>query len=370
VSYDAIIAGAGPAGSSLAILLAEQGFSVLLAEAKPGPAHKLCGEFLSPESRALFDDLGIAEDVRAAGAVSIGRLHLSGTRHPGFDVELEEAALGLSRFAFDALLVNAAARAGAEVRYGSAVQEVEGSFEDGFRVRIGDAEYGAGMVFGAYGRAGVLDRKLGRDPGPEPSGLVGFKAHFEGDGPVESIEMHAFNGGYCGLSPVEGGRTNVCWLARVDCLREDGGSPEDMMTGSMRSNARLQERLRGLKQVTDFSAVAQVSLRARSRFEGDVCMVGDAAAMIAPFCGDGMAMAMQTARMVARLSGEMLHGHLSATRFREAYEAGWRRHFSRRLVLGRILHAVFSRHRLAGFGIRTGSAVPAVTRWFIRHTRG
>jgi flavin-dependent dehydrogenase len=372
---DVIVIGGGLAGCSAARQLAGRGLDVLLLEKGSYPRHKLCGEFLSPEVRRSFRRLGVADAVREAGAHTIDTARLTApggqdTRHP-----LPDAALGLSRYRLDALLFDRARAAGADARTGARVREVRGSLADGFAVSTADETHAARVVLGAYGKQGVLDRTLDRSFRDAPSNTVAFKAHYRPVGPEAalpgSIEMHAVPGGYCGCSHVEEGRVNVCWIATTDALKAAGGRPDDMVERALPQNPALAERLDGLERVSErFEAVSQVCLAPRTCFERDVCMIGDTAGMIAPLCGNGMAMALRAADLAVPLAAGFVEGRHDADAFRSGYRKVWRSEFGTRMAVGRRIHAAAFRPGLAGWLVRACRWVPGLARTLIRTTRG
>jgi flavin-dependent dehydrogenase len=203
---------------------------------------------------------------------------------------------------------------------------------------------------------------------------VGFKAHFAGPAasPLQNtIELHSAPGGYCGLSPVEDGRINVCWIGHTDALTDAGGTPQAMLNERLRQNPVLDDRLQGLTRVSDqFEAVSQVPLMPKSRFAGGVCMIGDSAGMIAPLCGDGMAMALRTADLVTPLAAAYLDDRRSASAFRHAYRRKWTDRFGRRMRLGRWIHAAAFRRGAARLLVQGCRLLPPLARWLIRTTRG
>jgi len=373
MDYDAIIIGGGLAGCSTALQLARRGHSVVLFEKGTYPRQKLCGEFLSPEVRASFRHLGLTDQIQAEGATAIQQARLTAANGTETTHALPEPAVGLSRYALDALLYRTACEAGVEGHPGTRVTDVQGSLEDGFAVTAEGTPVTGRIVIGAHGRRGALDRTLDRPFLNEQSPYVAFKAHYAGPAAEAlsgTIELHSAPGGYCGLSPVEAGRINVCWIGRVDALTSAGGTPTAMLTQHLRQNAALDERLHGLERVSEgFEAVSQVPLMPKERFVDDVCMVGDAAGMIAPLCGDGMGMALQTADLAAPLLDRFLRER-DASPFRHDYRAAWRDAFGQRMRLGRWAHAAAFRPRAAQALIRACRWMPPFARWLIRSTRG
>ncbi len=372
--YDALIIGGGLAGCSTALQLARAGYDVVLAEQSTYPRHKLCGEFLSPEAQSSFRRLGVLGAVQGAGTAPIDRAVLTAPSGTTTEHALPDTALGLSRYQLDRLLFRRACTAGVDGRPGTRVTDVQGSLEEGFAVTAGAETLDARLVFGAYGRRGRLDRALERPFLEQRPPYVGFKAHYAGPSAsalADTIELHSAPGGYCGLSPVENNRINVCWIGHTDALKEAGGTPTAMLNETLRQNPVLDERLRGLTRASkQFEAVSQVPLMPKSRFADDVCMIGDAAGMIAPLCGDGMAMALRTADLVSPYASDFLDGRRSAASFRTAYRSAWSDAFGRRMRLGRWIHAAAFRPGAARLLVQTCRFLPPLARWLIHATRG
>ncbi len=368
---DVTIIGAGPAGSASAIFLARRGYSVLLLEAKRYPLHKLCGEFLSMESIDLLRRLNVLQKLEAAGARPMRSVRISPAHGGSFSCPLPGTALGVSRKAMDALLAGEAERAGADVRMGTPVRLVNGMLGDGFEVATRHETFRSRAVIGAFGKRSRLDGVMDRPFVKEKSSLVAFKAHYGGLDLGETVELYTFRGGYCGLAPVEDGRTNVCWIARAEDLKSAGGDPDAMIAEMLRENTELAHRFNRLQRVVeDFSAAAQVSFTVKGAFARDVCMVGDAAAMIAPLCGDGMAMALRSAELASEALDGYLSGSANATDLKSQYAIAWRREFGFRLRLGSWVHAILSRPALAGMGVTACRLAPPLGRWVVRATRG
>jgi flavin-dependent dehydrogenase len=368
---DVIVVGGGLAGCSAAAQLADQGFDVLLLEKGTYPRHKLCGEFLSPEAQRSFRALGVLDAVRDAGAHPITQTRVTTPSGAASTNRLPGTALGLSRYRLDRLLAERAGAAGADVRTGTRVRQIEGSLAEGFCVITPDATHTARLVLGAYGKRGTLDRTLDRPFLKASAPYVAFKAHYGGAEVPHTIELHSFPGGYCGCSHVEDGRLNVCWIARTDALKEAGGAPDVMIDRALRASPALDARLDGLTRRTErFEAVSQVPIGRKTCFAGDVCMIGDTAGMIAPLCGDGMAMALQSADLVVPRAADWLHGRTSSSAFRKAYRNAWRTTFGLRMRLGLWANAAAFHDGWDEALVRAFRYLPPLERWVIRATRG
>lgn len=374
--HDAIIIGAGLAGSSMAIQLAERGHSVLLLEQQHFPLHKLCGEFLSVEVTEIFGRLGILDAVRTAGAVPIQKASLSTSTGESFDGQLPGTALGLSRYALDKILWDRASEAGARCLDRTPVTAVRGSLDDGFVVSTADRQYRSKLVFGAYGKRSRLDGQLGRAFAAKPSPFVAGKAHYRGHHNVKAVELHAFPGGYCGLSAIESGLINVCWIGHAGLMQAAAG-PARSSRGELsslavlRRNHFLVSRLQGMDRVGGSSrSLSRISFALKGHFDRDVWMIGDTAGMIAPLCGDGMAMALGSADLAAPIAKAFLSNSLDSSVLRRRYRSDWNRVFRRRLQLGRCLHQGFLHPSIARLAVGLCNRQPALGNALIRATRG
>ncbi|GAB5519832.1 MAG: NAD(P)/FAD-dependent oxidoreductase [Rhodothermales bacterium] len=373
--FDAIVIGAGLAGCASALLLLEAGYRVAVFERSRLPRHKLCGEFLSTEVQATFKRLGVLGIVMANGAVPIRRTRLTASDGSALTATLPGTALGISRYRLDAILLQAVEDRGGHVWQETPVVQVSGSMEDGFKVFSRTTTFEAAVVIGAYGRRDTLDRKLDRDFIDERTPLMGFKAHFvatdESLDLEDWIELHAFEGGYCGMSHVENGLVNACWITHRDTFHAAGSTPDGMMASTFASNPALAARFTQLRQVSkQFEAVSQITFVNKPLVEQGVLMVGDAAGMIAPLCGDGMGMALTGAEVLAEALVPFMKNDVSARAAQRRYERSWQRAYATRMRLSRILHQLYVRPAFASTVLRVGQRIPTLAQALIRATRG
>ena len=255
------IAGAGPAGTSAAIALALNGARVLLIEEKKFPRAKLCGEFISPECLTHFKRLGVMDQMLDAGGTSIGETVFYSRRGSSVAVPSEwfksgTNALGLSRSEMDHQLLERAKSAGVEVLEDAHASRliranVKGR-EDvrGIQVRTGgvtrDCE--SLLTIDATGRTRALARQLvkpraGQSRMTKP--LVAFKAHLENARVAEgACEIYFYKGGYGGLSGVEGGVSNLCFIVAAKDVRRCGSEPELVMREVVMKNPRAAAHAR------------------------------------------------------------------------------------------------------------------------------
>lgn len=387
------ILGGGLAGSALAATLARAGRDVVLLEKSFFPRDKLCGEFLSPESSRLLEELECLEDLRVHDPAEIHHARFSVPPRRSLksllDVALPAPALGVSRRVLDACLFEAAGRHGAQTICGANVRSVErsksGAFTTGVRFRphpnsrvTENLTVQSRLVVAAYGRRTHLDHALHRPMNsPSASQLVAFKQHHRpqknaaGDALQESlrncVEIHTFEGGYCGLNFVESGTVNVCTLFDNRLLR-GLKTPRWSQISELLSaqNSHLARRLRALvPEETPTQAVAQISLTLKERHREGVLFIGDAASMIAPLVGDGQAMALESGMLL----GELILQKYPKIPTR-AWEWQWRRNFEMRLRLGQGLQQLSLQPALAAGALELAVRWPGLTNFLVRRTRG
>src|SRR4030095_11779060 len=121
---DAAVLGAGLAGSSLAKSLADKGWETLLLDRQSFPRHKVCGEFLSPESQSTLHALGINESISGLGHREIERIRIIFENGAEMELALPGKAWGLSRYTLDSALHQAAVQAGATLQTGATITAV------------------------------------------------------------------------------------------------------------------------------------------------------------------------------------------------------------------------------------------------------
>jgi flavin-dependent dehydrogenase len=304
--HDALVIGGGMAGAALARHLAAAGRDVLLLERQPGPHDKVCGEFLSGEAVLYLRQLGL--DPVALGAVPVERVTLTrGNRSQS--CSLPFPAFSLSRRRLDEALLVAAADAGATLRRGVAARALERR-GDGWQARLDTGEnIAAREVFLCTGKHDL--RGWRRPPGPQPD-LLGFKLHLRLH-PAQvaalgrGVEIALFSGGYAGLQPVEGGRANLCLLVRRARFAALGSQWQTLLEDMTRASPHLSCRMDGAAPLWERPlAIAAIPYGFVQR-QGDGCWrLGDQAAVIPSFAGEGMSIALHSAALAAAcyLKGE------------------------------------------------------------------
>ena len=342
MNQDALVIGGGLAGSMAALELARAGRHVVLVEKSKGPHDKVCGEFLSRESLHYLKRHKV--DLLALGAVPIESVRLI-TKHFAGQAELPFAAMSLTRRKLDEELLRLAALTGVEVHRNACVNslEREGStwsayLRDG---RVLQARH-------ALLATGKHDLRGWTRPQGTHRGLVGFKMYYRltADQALElghAVELILFPGGYAGLQPVEQGAANLCLLIHEDRLRQAGSNWAGLLAHLLEHSPGLAKRLRGATPLLGAPlAAASIPYGHMQRTASDdLWRVGDQAAVIPSFCGDGMAIALHSGALAA---AHLLQGHTA-----DAYQRRLHQQLSLRLwAATRLSQALVSRPQVAG----------------------
>jgi flavin-dependent dehydrogenase len=365
---DIIIIGGGLAGLVSAIHLSKAGLTVTLIEKDEYPRHKVCGEYISNEVLPYLQYLGA--DPMATGAKKIDRFLLSTTRGKTIETTLPLGGFGVSRYTLDLFLMQKALENNCTVIQDSVSDVV---FEnDGFRITTKAAEvYCAKMVIGAFGKRSNLDVKLNRSFIHNHSPFVAVKTHMQGNFADDLVALHNFDGGYCGVSQVENGNGNVCYISNYKSFQQYKNM-ESFQQQVMCKNPHLKTIFENALPVFEKPlTISQISFSNKSTVENHMLMCGDAAGMIHPLCGNGMAMAIHSAKIA---SERIIDYFNSITRSRQAletaYELQWDATFKKRITTGRVLQTFFGKDNLARAVMYGLTHIPGVLPAIIRQTHG
>ncbi|WP_343321967.1 NAD(P)/FAD-dependent oxidoreductase [Sphingobacterium multivorum] len=364
---DVIIIGGGLAGLTSALHLSKQGFSVTLIEKHDFPRHKVCGEYVSNEVLPYLHWLQV--DVESLRPTHIRELEFTTEGGQMNRVRLPLGGIGISRYALDDLLYQRVKGTGCTI----VIATVTGvSFSnDTFAVSFQDQVLRSKIVLGAYGKRSNVDQLLSRDFITKTSPWMAVKAHYSGDFPNDLIALHHFEGGYCGISKVEDDQINLCYLADVKTFKRYKNIG-DYQKYVLSKNRHLQCFFEQSRLLFDKPlAISQFSFDQKSAVENHMLMIGDTAGLIHPFCGNGMAMAIHSAKMASELIVDYYHGHIdSRQQLEQSYVSQWKGTFRRRLLIGRLLSGVL-RHKI-GTAVLMKATVffPKILSWMIKQTHG
>ena len=354
---DTVVVGASLAGSAAALVLARCGARVAVVDKATFPRPKTCGELFSPDGVAALARLGLDGEVRAAGAATIRRFAL--VRPDGGRVRgrLPAPALSLSRERLDGIVLEGARRADATFHLGEAVTSIEGSLAEGFTVKTPARTLESRTVLGAWGRYSPLDGRLGRPFFGAPATLFGFKKFLVGESGArlaDHVVLHIFRGGYLGLSLVEEGRVSLGALATPAVAQEAHHDFDRLLARLSAGSPALAADLAGLTPEPGPALVSEpVHLGPRGAMWGDILLAGDAAGVVDPYTGSGMALALRTGEAAGALLAEHAAGRVAATDLASEWARRWRAVTGNVFFFSRLFRPVFLG------GLATRLVVPA-----------
>lgn len=364
--------GGGLAGLTMSIQLADLGYRVVLLEKEQYPFHKVCGEYISLESWDFLSSLGL--DLEALQVSKITRLEVTTTGTAKLEQTLPLGGFGISRYRLDQSLVTIARNKGVEVREATKVIDVRFG-EDEFMVDCGSDAIRARVACGAFGKRANLDVKWKRgfiaSTKKSLNNYVGVKYHVSGDFPRDTISLHTFEGGYCGLVRIEDDRYCLCYLTKASNLQKSGNSIMEMERQILSANPSLRLILQQCVKLYDAPlTISQISFDQKKQVEDHKLMIGDAAGMITPLCGNGMSMAMHAGKIAVKHIDSFLRNQGSREEMEQGYTIEWNTTFAKRLATGRRIQSMFGRRWLTGLLVGITSRIPLLTKWLIRQTHG
>lgn len=369
--YDVAIIGGGLAGLAASIQLAKAGYSVVLFEKEKYPFHKVCGEYISLESWNFLQHLGVP--LEQMNLPVIDTLLLTAPGGQSFTTRLPLGGFGISRYTLDGTLAGIAKQSGVQVMEETRIDEVQ--FDDGFQLFFRSGSITAKACCAAYGKRSNLDIKWKRDflrsTNKRLDNYIAIKYHIKTNWKENVIGLHNFEDGYCGISKIEDDKFCLCYLTRAESLRKAENRIQQLQQNILYGNPHLKNIFLTSEFCEGFPvAISQVSFKKKQPVENHMLMMGDTAGMITPLCGNGMSIALHTAKIAAALIRQFLEGEISRAEMEQAYEKEWQRHFSKRLRTGRVLQQFFGSTRLSNSFVHTFRIFPSLARPLIKMTHG
>ncbi|HEX8504737.1 MAG TPA: FAD-dependent oxidoreductase [Hymenobacter sp.] len=368
---DILLIGGGLAGLAAALDLAGRGHRVAVVERKQYPFHKVCGEYVSNEVLPYLRRLHADPAQLAPAAITQFLLSAPGGRT--LTAPLDLGGFGVSRYVLDDFLYQQAVARGVTFYLKSTVTDVAfDAATDQHRVALADGrELTARVVLGTYGKRANLDRQLHRGFFTQRSAYLGVKYHLRLPGfPRDLIALHNFADGYAGISAIEGDKLCFCYLTTRANLRQHG-TIAAMEQEVLKKNPRIREIL-GAAEVLypQPEVINEISFAPKQPVEQHILMCGDAAGLITPLCGNGMAMALHGAALAAEATHRFLSSKTSREGMETAYSQGWKAQFGARLRMGRAVQRLFGGPLLSEAVVGSLRHWPGGVRALMRQTHG
>ncbi len=375
--YDVAIVGGGLAGLSTSIQLSKAGYSVVLFEKEKFPFHKVCGEYISLESWNFLQKLGLSLD--KMDLPIIDTLHLSAPDGGSFFTKLPLGGFGISRYLLDASLAKIAKSNGVTLVEETRVENV--AFNGMFIIQYSsknkrdNQSVNSKVCLAAYGKRSNLDVKWKRSfllhQNKRLENYVGIKYHVQTDLKENIIGLHNFDNGYCGISKIEWNKFCLCYMTNAKNFKKSNNNIQQLEKEVLLNNPVLKTIMSNCKIIEEFPiTISQISFNKKNQIEKHVLMLGDAAGMIAPLCGNGMSMALHSSKIAVLHVINYLENKISRAQLEHNYQEQWLQAFAGRVRMGRVLQQFFGKPFLTNMFVGLFKTFPFLAASIIKKTHG
>ncbi|HEU4884482.1 MAG TPA: NAD(P)/FAD-dependent oxidoreductase [Longimicrobium sp.] len=351
MTWDAIVVGGGPAGSASAALLAADGWRVLVIDRAHFPRRKPCAECINPAGVAALRRLGALDAVMAAGPARLDGWRIASDGGASFLGRFSGGVHGIAlpRETLDAILLDHARAAGAEVRTGIKVTDLLRDDDGGVRgVVAGEEEIAGRVVIGADGLRSVVLRRLGLLARAPRLRKLALTAHVRGMPDMGGCgQVRARGRGCVGVAEVGGGLANVTVVVPDEQAHEVGGHADAYFDAALRESGFVDA-----ERVDDVLATGPFDCPVRSAVADGALLVGDAAGYYDPFTGQGIYRALRGAELATQTLGVALRAGDTSAAALMPYERARRRTFGPGERLQKVVEAFVSRPRLLRWAAR------------------
>lgn len=371
-SFDIAIIGGGLAGLALSIQCGKAGFKTILFEKEIYPFHRVCGEYISLESKDFLESLGLP--VTEMRLPVISRLMVTSPNGNTIEQKLDLGGFGISRYLVDYELYKLAKDAGVMVAEGIKVDDI--SYENNsFTIYSAMGNIKASVAAGCFGKRSNIDvkwkRKFISGKNKRLNNYIGVKYHIKTDWPDDLIALHNFKDGYCGISKIEEDKCCLCYLTTALNLKENENSIATLEANVLSANPHLQHILKNAEKLfPEPVTIAQISFAAKKQVENHVLMIGDAGSMITPLCGNGMSMALHGSKIAFHAIEKFLLNKINRDEMETQYNRQWKIHFFKRLTIGRIIQQLFGKRWATNLFIKAIRPFPRFIKYLIKQTHG
>ncbi|MEJ0054273.1 MAG: NAD(P)/FAD-dependent oxidoreductase [Bacteroidota bacterium] len=364
-----IIAGGGLAGLICSIHLTRAGVPCQLIEKQSYPFHRVCGEYISNEVVPYLKSLEAYPEALQPSAIQ--KFQLTSVNGKAAFMPLDLGGFGISRYAFDFFLYQKAKQSGVDFMIDTEVEKI--AFDsDSFIVNTNREKLESDVVIGSFGKRSKLDVQLRRSFIQKRSPYVGVKYHVRLKSfPADLIALHNFKEGYCGISHVEEDIINLCYLTHRKNLKSYGNI-RSMEEAVLFQNPFLKKIFNESTFLFDKpETINEISFETKAPVEQHILMAGDAAGMITPLCGNGMAMAIHSAKILSEHILRFCHDkNYSRAQMEYDYTSAWNRLFKRRLQAGRLIQQLFGDVWTSNVAVNMARYTPVVANYLMRKTHG
>jgi menaquinone-9 beta-reductase len=362
-----VIIGGGLSGLIAAHCLIRKNISVTVLEKKEYPFHRVCGEYISNETIPFLKSLEIFP--HQFNPPAINQLQLTSVNGREAILNLDLGGFGISRYSFDHFLYEKAKELGVQFHLNTEADSV--AYEnDQFEIKSLKESFRADVVIGSFGKRSKMDVSLERNFIQKRSPYVGVKYHIRTQHPDNRIALHNFKNGYCGISNIEEGKSTLCYLTHRDNVKRFGNI-KTMEEEVVYKNPFLKSIFTNSKFLYDKPEVInEISFETKSPIEDHILMSGDAAGMITPLCGNGMAMAIHAAKIVSEQVIEFCNNKISRAQLEGEYAKRWNSLFANRLWVGRQIQNLFGSEWTSNLAVNLARYSKPVAAFLVKKTHG
>jgi menaquinone-9 beta-reductase len=362
------IIGGGLAGLTAGIHLSKIGIKVTIIEKNSFPKHKVCGEYISNEVLPYLKSLDL--DIQSLHPTNITKLHFSTKNGKSIYTKLPLGGFGISRYVLDEFLCKKAISNGCEIIQEN-VEDIQFQGDKFTITTSNNTTLKSKIIIGAFGKRSNIDQKLNRNFIQQKSPWLAVKTHYSGIFDNDLVGLHNFEGGYCGVSKVENKKINICYLANYETFKQYK-SIDDYQKNVISKNPFLKEILENSTMLFEKPlTISQISFEEKKAVENHILMIGDTAGLIHPLCGNGMAMAIHSAKIISELIEKFFKNEInSRTKLENEYQKQWDFNFKKRLKTGRLLSNVLKKRKLSEVLMSILIVFPFLLSLIIKKTHG
>lgn len=362
---DIVIIGGGIAGLALTIDLTKRGLKVILIEKGFYPRQKVCGEYISMESRRYLEY--VCPELLKLKLPHISRFKLTSTGSYIYNSKLDLGGFGVSRYTLEELLYEEAIKSGAAVllncKASSVIADQSGT---GYQITTSSGIIKGAVVCNASGRKSNFETS----PGKSGINYIGVKYHVTIKRNDELIEIHNFPGGYCGISSIEDSKSCICYMVNSKMMNQAGNSVSKLENTILFQNKNLRELFQNAQfLMRNPVTISGINFSIKSAASDNMIYLGDSAGCIAPITGNGMSIALRSSAKLAE-SLESFTKNSSTDKIKKEYIRFWNSQFSRRIIWSRYIQQLSESPALTNTTIRLMNAIPFIGDKIVSSTHG
>lgn len=368
INPDVIIIGGGLAGLTSAIHLSKSGLNVTVIEKNDFPKHKVCGEYISNEVLPYFEFLDL--NINKLKPSILSKMEFSTSKGTLISADLPLGGFGISRYELDFYLFQKAIENGCTIIQDT-VTDIDFINEEFHFETVNAVKLKSKFAIGAFGKRSNVDIKLKRNFIHKRNPWLAVKAHYIGEFPSDLVGLYNFDGGYCGVSKVENNMINICYITDYEVFKKQKNI-EEFQSNVVSKNPLLKSIFDNSKMIFEKPlTISQISFENKSSVDNHILMIGDTAGLIHPLSGNGMAMAVHSAKIVSELilkfHNKTIH---SRQELEDQYTKEWNFNFKKRIVTGRILSKLMQNEMRTSFLMQIMIVFPFLLTFIIKKTHG